>query len=153
MWDGLAPLVTRDLGACWHTNVHAVDASEWGLGVCKAELNPATVRAAGRFSERWRFREKDHANARAAALQHLVPEIESSFGSPSKASHNHVPDSFDKLIRRHSNNHSHSNHVFRELDPAFYTADWKVVVQHRWRKMKVCPSMSTEQAWLQPSIS
>ena len=25
MWDGLAPLVMRDLGACWHTNVHAVD--------------------------------------------------------------------------------------------------------------------------------
>ena len=36
MWDGLAPLIVRDLSAKWSSQVHCVDASEWGLGVCEA---------------------------------------------------------------------------------------------------------------------
>ena len=75
MWDGLAPLIVRDLSAKWSSQVHCVDASEWGLGVCEASVAASVVAAAGKYSERWRFREKNHVNARLAALQQLVPEF------------------------------------------------------------------------------
>ena len=73
MWDSLVPLVVRNLAARWNEKVRCADASEWGLGVCEATFDGTIVFNAGRHSERWRYHDKPFINARAAALQQLVP--------------------------------------------------------------------------------
>ncbi|CAK0899033.1 unnamed protein product, partial [Prorocentrum cordatum] len=55
LWDGLAPLLWRDLRAGWSDEVVAVDASEWGLGACAAQCGGSLARSVGRTSERWRW--------------------------------------------------------------------------------------------------
>ncbi|CAK0899503.1 unnamed protein product [Prorocentrum cordatum] len=54
-WDGVAPLLWRDLHAQWSPSVGCVGASPRGLGACDAEWEVAAVREVGRHSERWRY--------------------------------------------------------------------------------------------------
>lgn len=50
IWDGLCPLVVQNLRTPWSEKTLAVDASEWGLGVCEAEINSVSNQQLGSFS-------------------------------------------------------------------------------------------------------
>ncbi|CAK0856983.1 unnamed protein product, partial [Prorocentrum cordatum] len=71
-WDGVAPLLWRDLQAQWSPSVGCVDASSWGLGACVADWRVGAVREVGRYSERWRYGRAERLprrrRARAAEL-------------------------------------------------------------------------------------
>ena len=78
VWDGASPLIYRNLRVQWSHNVSAVDASEWGLGVCVARWSREEVKRAGSFSERCRFTrplfaQPRQAAATAAAARHELP--------------------------------------------------------------------------------
>ena len=51
IWDGLCPLAFQDLTIPWSNNIYAVDASEWGLGVCVCQAMVST--------KRWRFQDEE----------------------------------------------------------------------------------------------
>ena len=48
-----------DLTKSWSPCVYAVDASEWGAGICRAGLGDEVASRLGAFSERWRFKKGD----------------------------------------------------------------------------------------------
>ncbi len=72
MFDGILPLIRRDLTAEWSERVYAVDASEWGMGCTYSSIPYASVKQLGGFCERWRF--KDPETSRARAHVFLDPE-------------------------------------------------------------------------------
>ena len=65
IWDGICPLILQDLTQPWSQKLLAVDASEWGLGVCESESSLELNRELGRYSERWRFKDPKASSARA----------------------------------------------------------------------------------------
>ncbi|CAK0878435.1 unnamed protein product, partial [Prorocentrum cordatum] len=67
-WDGVAPLLWRDLRAQWSRSVGCVDASPWGLGACEADWDVGAVREVGRHSERWRYGRAERLPPRRRAL-------------------------------------------------------------------------------------
>ncbi|CAK0874607.1 unnamed protein product, partial [Prorocentrum cordatum] len=71
-WDGVAPLLWRDLRAPWSPCVGCVDAPPRWLGACEAVWEVGAVREVGRHSERWRYgraeRLPPRRRARAAEL-------------------------------------------------------------------------------------
>lgn len=69
IWDGISPLITQDLSAPWCEKLQAVDASEWGLGVCETEAELVEVEQLSRFSERWRFRDPEVSRARNLVIE------------------------------------------------------------------------------------
>ncbi|CAK0878156.1 unnamed protein product [Prorocentrum cordatum] len=86
VWDGLAPLLWRDLKAGWSMDVGAVDASPWGLGACQSTWAPAAVKSVGRYCERWRFgraeRLPPRRRALAASQRALGQAIAAEVGDP-----------------------------------------------------------------------
>ena len=48
IWDGISPLIFKDLDAEWSNVVSSVDASEWRLGACEAIVDMAKVKEAGK---------------------------------------------------------------------------------------------------------
>ena len=83
MWDGLAPLLWRDLKAKWSDELHIVDASPSGLGACRADAKEEEVRSLGRVCERWRFHlcDGEGASHRAARIA-LQAAMEDQASSP-----------------------------------------------------------------------
>ena len=79
MWDGISPLIFRNVSAEWSNIASAVDASEWGLGVCEAVVSQAKVQQAGRFSERRRFAHPEFAKPRQAAAAAAAAADEAPF--------------------------------------------------------------------------
>jgi len=69
LFDSLAPLLVTNLAAPWSDQVHSVDASFWGLGVCEAPVPLELVKQSGRFAERWRFQSSQHVKARSIIEQ------------------------------------------------------------------------------------
>ncbi|CAK0857499.1 unnamed protein product, partial [Prorocentrum cordatum] len=67
-WDGVAPLLWRDLRAQWSCSVGCVDAPPWGLGACEADWDVGAVREVGRHSERWRYGRAERLPPRRRAL-------------------------------------------------------------------------------------
>ncbi|CAK0808709.1 unnamed protein product [Prorocentrum cordatum] len=67
-WDGVAPLLWRDLRAQWSCSVGCVDASPRGLGACEADWDVGAVREVGRHSERWRYGRAERLPPRRRAL-------------------------------------------------------------------------------------
>ena len=65
MFDGILPLIRRDLTAEWSQRVYAVDASEWGMGCTYSNIPQESVRHLGGFCERWRFKDPEISRARA----------------------------------------------------------------------------------------
>jgi len=53
MWDAFSPLLWPDLQQPWSSTHHSVDASNWGLGHCSAEMPIDKVKHVGRFAEKW----------------------------------------------------------------------------------------------------
>ena len=49
-------MLLSDLTSPRYTHVYCIDASEWGVGACRASFAVDEVRAMGQLSERWRFR-------------------------------------------------------------------------------------------------
>ncbi|CAK0857930.1 unnamed protein product [Prorocentrum cordatum] len=86
VWDGLAPLLWRDLKAGWSLDVGAVDASPWGLGACQSTWAPEAVKSVGRYCERWRFgraeRLPPRRRALAASQRALGQAIAAEVGDP-----------------------------------------------------------------------
>eukprot|EP00438_Fugacium_kawagutii_P013923 Skav213475 [mRNA] locus=scaffold565:39265:42440:+ [translate_table: standard] len=75
IWDGILPLIFRNLKAEWSEKVYAVDASEWGLGCTIAHMPLDDVKQFGRVCERWRFKDPVASRARAAAgLEVPIPD-------------------------------------------------------------------------------
>ena len=60
LFDALAPLLVTNLAAPWSDQVHSVDASFWGLGVCVASVPIQVVKEIGRHAQRWRFYSRHH---------------------------------------------------------------------------------------------
>lgn len=69
IFDGLIPLIFRDLCSSWSTSVYAVDASEYGLGATISEMPLGLVRQLGHYNERWRFKDPDGSNPRQRILE------------------------------------------------------------------------------------
>lgn len=55
MLDALLPLLWQPLDAAWAEDVTMVDASPWGLGAVRAQMDAELVRRTGAQLERWRF--------------------------------------------------------------------------------------------------
>ena len=67
-FDGIIPLIQRDLTATWSPIVHAVDASEFGMGATTAVFSVDEARQLGQYNERWRFKDADILNPRSQVL-------------------------------------------------------------------------------------
>ena len=63
LFDALAPLLVTNLSAPWSDQVHSVDASFWGLGVCSSHVSIEAVKSIGRHAERWRFQSEQNMKA------------------------------------------------------------------------------------------
>eukprot|EP00973_Karenia_brevis_P088163 12225316-Karenia_brevis.AAC.1 len=59
MFSALLPLLFADTHRCWSQDVHASDASPYGLGVCHAQWSCSQVSQVGRQAENWRFRTEE----------------------------------------------------------------------------------------------
>ena len=98
IWDGLCPLIFRNLSLPWSPVVDCVDASEWGLGVVQARVPINMVKSAGRESERWRFMHPGFAKPRRnaatleAADQSCPSEVEIKKGLTQGFKHVHELD-------------------------------------------------------------
>ncbi|CAK0834679.1 unnamed protein product, partial [Prorocentrum cordatum] len=64
----LIPLWWADVRAEWSATTFCSDASPCGVGVCRKAVDQEVAAAAGRLSERWRYRFSDAVHARARAL-------------------------------------------------------------------------------------
>ncbi|CAE7664704.1 unnamed protein product, partial [Symbiodinium pilosum] len=118
-WDGILPLLRRSLRSKWSDTIHAVDASEWGLGVTDANLAQAQVRKLGQFNERWRFKEPGVARPRDHAL------VAAGGGSPDETSEHYQVD-----------------RDFQAFEPvAFGIVDrpWRTTACYRWKRKLSLP--------------
>lgn len=116
-FDGIIPLIYRDLRARWNTRVHAVDASEFGLGATVADFPYGFVRELGQYNERWRFRDSQGCNPR----QHVLSE---QFGDNSVGKQSIVfedePDTICQV-------EGFQNVPFSAVD-----REWRTVGKHVW---------------------
>ncbi|CAK0816098.1 unnamed protein product, partial [Prorocentrum cordatum] len=64
----LIPLWWADVRAEWSATTFCSDASPYGIGVCRKTVDQEVAAAAGRLSDRWRYRFSDAVHARARAL-------------------------------------------------------------------------------------
>ena len=125
VWDGILPLIYRDFRACWNEKVHAVDASEWGLGCVVGEMSIEEVKGLGRVCERWRF--KDPVLSKARRSVGSEPPDHDLSGFPQHG----VEGIFhDQPI---------STADFASVPFEAVTRDWRTVGRHRWRKQSSMP--------------
>ena len=64
-WCRVSPLIVQDLRSEWSSEISAVDASEWGLGVTSTVVEVAEVEKVGRYNERWRFKDPSTSKPRS----------------------------------------------------------------------------------------
>ena len=114
VWDGVSPLVVQNLRSPWVPQLCAVDASEWGLGVCIGEVSPEECRSLGRYNERWRFRLKTASRARAFV-----------FAEDQAASGNVI--AIDPDFRS-----DESFEAFESVPFSMVDRTWQVVGRHAW---------------------
>ena len=67
-FDGLCPLIFNNMRSGWSNTVYAVDASEWGLGVVRSEVEPGCSKQWGQHLERWRFKDANAKDPRRYVL-------------------------------------------------------------------------------------
>ena len=68
-------MLSTDLSLCWDTEAWAVDASEWGGGVCRTICDAALVSEVGSFSERWRFKRGGVVSLRMLARKSIKDAV------------------------------------------------------------------------------
>ena len=125
VWDGILPLIYRDFRACWNEKVHAVDASEWGLGCVVGEMSIEEVKGLGRVCERWRFKDPVLSKARR------------SVGSEPP---DHDPSGFPQHgVEGIFHDQPISTADFASVPFEAVTRDWRTVGRHRWRKQSSMP--------------
>ena len=120
-WCHLSPLIVQNLGSPWCTEVCAVDASEWGLGVVTSEMDSQQVRELGKYNERWRFKSEATSLARNMVIEEenerqmsLIENGEMPQDEPSAASFEIVP--FEAVTRK-----------------------WKMVGRYKWKRVDGMP--------------
>ena len=119
LWDGILPFIYRNLKATWCSSLSAVDASEYGLGMCVAPCSHDLARHLGGVCERWRFHEELGVKPRDVAFlssgEAFLPE----------------GDIYEKAEPRHG---KFPAVTFDVVDRA-----WKTVGCHRWRRGLTLP--------------
>ena len=118
IFDGILPLICKDISSPWSEKIYAVDASEWGLGCTIADSSQEELKKLGSFCERWRFKDPLFAKAR----EHVLIDPDSNqpvFGE----------DGFDDA----------EDSRFQGV--GFKTVDrhWHVCGRHRWKKVSPMP--------------
>ena len=122
-WDGLLPLIYRRLGAKWSSTVHAVDASEWGLGVTTSHFEPEEAKSLGKYSERWRFKESLSSHARAQVF--FDRETQSAEG--------------EGLMVVQDSDVNASTSFVPPVPFSAVSRKWVTVGRHRWRRPITLP--------------
>ncbi len=119
-FDGIIPLIYRDLRSRWNTRVHAVDASEWGLGATVADFPLSLVRELGQYNERWRFRDSHGCNPR----QHILSEQLGQLGGISVGKQSIVvEDEPDTIFQVEG---------FQNVPFSAVDREWRTVGKHVW---------------------
>ena len=127
--SAILPLLRSDVHRGWGHQVHASDASPFGLGVCARTLRSKEIAVIGRTSEKWRFRVEASIHARRSALNCAKPDRQGNReldlllpGCPA-LSDNQLLDADKELIRTIS--------VFDEVPSRLLRPeDWKVVSKY-----------------------
>ena len=120
VWDGLSPLILQNLRSAWGRQICSVDASEWGLGVCVAEIEDGVASSLSRYNERWRFRAGRANRARAFVEEEARSKLqwyavdEEPVGKVEGGDFQSVP--FEVVDR-----------------------EWTVVGRHRWKYLETMP--------------
>ena len=125
IFDGLIPLIQKDLTSPWSSAVHAVDASEGGMGATVAEIPISEVQSVGRSCERWRFRESHRCNPRQDVLEEQY--LDQGLFLPGVAEG-------DDQIEVEKCTPGFSNVPF-----SFVNREWKTVGKHQWRDRGTLP--------------
>ena len=138
MWDALSPLIWQDLQQPWSSTIHSVDASNWGLGHCSAEMAIDEVKHVGRFAEKWRYNNDHHTRAWDSVMSIIEKgDIASYFpihdhkhvDSHLDASmHAHQADDFDCLINQldESTQRQHDHASFEPIPFKVVDRPWRV---------------------------
>lgn len=112
----LLPLVCRDLGAEWCSEVHASDASTWGRGVAVMKSDVEKVRAQARIQDRWRFnREQEHSLLRSEVVG---------------------AGAFGGILEYEKARLNEKSLPVPELDPSFMNGDWRRVESRAWSRQE-----------------
>lgn len=116
----------RDLAAPFDETIHAVDASEWGLGAVETKVEEAISRELSRYSERWRFASETHAPCTDTEILcgSVGEKAQLVQGSPWPASKHLVPTVGSSVISR----------------------DWRVVGSHPWKRLESMPVLEARAA-------
>ena len=78
-------IIQVDLTLDWDSEVWAVDASEWGAGVCRACTDQSSVAATGRYPERWRFKLGEPVSLRLLARSLIKEDVFAEKGADAAA--------------------------------------------------------------------
>ena len=116
IFDGIIPLIQRDLCLPWCTTVHATDASEWGLGVTCANMPYDMVNQLGVCNERWRFKEIGGNNPRQRILEEQSGDKVYPFYNQVEEDQAEIPPP-----------------NFSSVPFEAVKRDWRTVVRHKWR--------------------
>eukprot|EP00434_Breviolum_minutum_P020702 symbB.v1.2.018256.t1/scaffold1449.1/size118046/7 len=119
-WCRVSPLIVQDLRSEWSSEISAVDASEWGLGVTSTVVEVAEVEKVGRYNERWRFKDPSTSKPRSfVAKEDEKTEIvyldEDAPEPPSKST------------------------SFEAVPFEFIKTKWQVVGRHQWQRLEPMP--------------
>ena len=131
-WDGILPLIRRDLKAAWSTKLLATDASEWGLGATQSDIPYEQAKSIGQFCERWRFKDPLTANPR----QRTMAEFELPFCD--------VPS----CIKQDDRDAPHDRvGDFASVPFEVVNQQWQTIGRHRWQR-ELCMPVAEAQAVL-----
>lgn len=126
IFDGILPLIHRDLTAEWSNNIYAVDASEHGMGATIASCPLSMVQQLGRVNERWRFKGGHGGNHREQVLNEQFNEVgwsQHNFESDMKP---------DETFVEH-------DRKFHNVPFGAVDRDWKTVGMKFWKKRETLP--------------
>ncbi len=128
IFDGIIPMIQRDLCLGWSCRVRAVDASEWGMGVTISDMPYDMVSKLGSENERWRFKDTESKNPRQQVL-------EEQFGDDPIMVNEGIngADEYQNI--------SFSNVPFSAVD-----RKWQTVGKHRWKGHGTLPVLEARAA-------
>ncbi|CAE7239903.1 unnamed protein product [Symbiodinium sp. CCMP2592] len=126
-WDGILPLLFKDLRCEWAEGLSAVDASEFGLGMTRAECSAQDVKRLGGVAERWRFKEA-LPNPRAAAFSTVTSQCEVM-----------PPFAFDEDEEEDRLHHRRDDPQFSPVPFEDIDRAWTTTGMHRWRRPLTLP--------------
>ena len=140
-WDGILPLLHRNLQAEWSDVVHAVDASEWGLGVTCSRLPVSEVRSLGQYNERWRFRGSRNSRPRDDAWASAgTKSLEEDLTSASRGGAD-----FDALTAATENVEEflelrdQEEQIFEPVPFEAVNREWRTTASFKWRRRLTLP--------------